>query len=250
MLKADAIITISNFSKAEISGALDYPAEKITAIYLGVDHHRYKPLHADEGVRDKYRLPAGKKIVLYVGAEQPRKNIPTLIKAFAEVKKDREDIVFLKVGRPQWRNARRDLLALIEQLHIQNDVIFVDYVPEEDLPGIYNIADLFVFPSIYEGFGLPPLEAMACGCPAITSNAASLPEVVGEAGLMVEPHDVIGLANAMKEVLGSRQRREEMIAKGLKQAGKFNWERTARETEELYHEVHAKAELENTLYDL
>lgn len=121
--------------------------------------------------------------------------------------------------------------------NLQNDVIFTGYISDGDLPALYNAADLFVYPSLYEGFGLPPLEAMACGCPVITSNTSSLHEVVGDAGIMVDPYDVDRLADAMHKVLSNDGLREDMIKKGLERAEMFSWEKTARETLKVYEEV-------------
>jgi glycosyltransferase involved in cell wall biosynthesis len=237
MLKADRIITISEYSGEEIAQALGYPREKIRVTHLGVDHRRFRPLPRDASLRERYAVPAGKRIILYVGSEQPRKNVLTLIEAFATVKRDCANVVLLKVGRPQWKTARQELEELIRRLGLRDDVIFIDYLPEEELPALYNSADLFAFPSVYEGFGLPPLEAMACGCPVVSSNTSSLPEVVGEAGIMVDPHDTDGLASAMCEVLSSDDLGEELIRKGLEQARKFNWEKTANETIMVYKEI-------------
>lgn len=122
--------------------------------------------------------------------------------------------------------------------NLQNDVIFTGYVLDGDLPALYNAADLFVYPSLYEDFGLPPLEAIACGTPVITSNTSSLPEVVGDAGIMVDPHDVDRLADAMYKVLTNDGLREDMIKKGLERAKMFGWEKCARETLEVYEEVY------------
>jgi glycosyltransferase involved in cell wall biosynthesis len=153
--------------------------------------------------------------------------VPTLIKAFYKLKKKLPDAKIVKVGRPGSRVGRKGLLKLIDNLELQNDITFIDYVPETELPRYYNSADLFVFPSAYEGFGLPPLEAMACGVPVIASNAASLPEVVGGACVMKNPQDVDGFAKAMYSVLTDDGLRENMIKKGLKRARLFSWQKTA-----------------------
>ncbi|MEA3458002.1 MAG: glycosyltransferase family 1 protein, partial [Candidatus Thermoplasmatota archaeon] len=134
----------------------------------------------------------------------------------------------------------KEIFETINKLNLQNDVVFTGYVSDEDLPALYNAADLFVYPSIYEGFGLPPLEAMACGTPVITSNTSSLPEVVGDAGIMVDPPDVDRLADAMHEVLTNEGLRANMIKKGLGRAEMFSWEKCARETLEVYEEVYGE----------
>ena len=123
-------------------------------------------------------------------------------------------------------------------LGLEREVIFAGYVDEDELPAWYNAADLFVYPSLYEGFGLPPLEAMACGCPVITSNTSSLPEVVGDAGIMVDPHDVDALADAMERVLTDESLREDMRRRGLERAKRFSWQRSAREMWDIYEEVY------------
>ena len=138
-------------------------------------------------------------------------------------------------GPRKWKYAR--ILQAVEELELEAHTIFTGYIPDEDLPAIYSGADLFVFPSLYEGFGLPPLEAMACGTPVVCSNAASLPEVVGDAAIMVDPYDVEGLAQAMRRVLADRDLQEDLRQRGLERAKLFSWEKTARETMQVYEKV-------------
>ena len=237
MRKADRIIAISNFTKEEAVRVLGIPHEKIQVIHLGVDRQRFRPFPETAVLPDGYSLPAGKKIVLYVGSEQPRKNLHVLVRAFAAVRRQRKDVVLLKVGRPQWRGARRDLMRQLERLGLQDDVVFHDYVCEDVLPHFYNAAQVFVFPSLYEGFGLPPLEAMACGCPVITSNISSLQEVAGDAGIMLHPEDAEGFADAISRVLAEEDLREGMKRKGLERSAGFTWQRTAKETIGVYREI-------------
>jgi len=132
---------------------------------------------------------------------------------------------------------RRNVMRKLGSLGITQDVIFVDYTSELDLAYYYSSAKLLAYPSLYEGFGLPPLEAMACGCPVVTSNTSSLPEVMGEAGIMVNPYDTDNLAQAMRQVLTDAKLRDDMIRKGLKQSKRFSWEETARQTMEVYEKV-------------
>jgi glycosyltransferase involved in cell wall biosynthesis len=237
MLKADRIIAISRFSREEITRTLDYPRERVRVIYLGVDQESYRPLPRNTSVAEKYGVPADRRIVLYVGSEQPRKNLTVLMQAFAAVRKEVKDAILLKVGRPQWKGAREGLRARIEHLGLDDDVLFIDYIDEIDLPALYNLADVFAFPSRYEGFGLPPLEAMACGCPVVASGTSSLPEVIGEAGITVNPDDAEGLADAICRVLDDGRLRSSMIAAGLEQAKRFSWEATSRETIAVYREL-------------
>jgi glycosyltransferase involved in cell wall biosynthesis len=140
------------------------------------------------------------------------------------------------VGGKGWKYD--DIFRNIEALNLQEDVIFTGYVPKEDLVKFYNLADLFVYPSLYEGFGLPPLEAMACGCPVITSNTSSLPEVVGDAGIMVNPYDVNELVKVMYEVLTNEGLKKELSKKGLERAKLFDWKKTAEETWKAYEMVY------------
>ena len=232
LAKAEKIITISEFTKKEVVENLKYPSERVEATHLGVDSKAYRP------IRDFKKPNCFKgKTILYSGTEDFRKNVPSLIKAFYKLKKKLPDVKMVKVGKPGCRLGRKKLLKLITKLGLNKDVTFVGYVPEDELPLFYNSADLFVFPSIYEGFGLPPLEAMACGLPVITSNASSLPEVVGDAGIMKDPHDIDGFANSMYEVLTNDGLREDMIKRGLKRAKSFSWEKTAMKTLRIYEEI-------------
>lgn len=174
---------------------------------------------------------------MYVGAEEPRKNIQVLINSFDKLKSKISQIKLLKVGTPNYLRVREKLLKQIESLNLQKDVIFAGYVPESELAKIYNAVDLFVFPSLYEGFGIPPLEAMACGTPVITSNSSSLPEVVGDAAIIIDPYDANKFAEEMYEVLTEDGLREEMIRKGLDRSKMFSWEKAARKTREIYEQV-------------
>lgn len=234
--KADRIITISEFSKDEIVKYLGYPEDKIHIVYPAVDHDHY---YRKRGIKilNKFNISENEKIILYVGSEMPRQNLPSLIKGFSKLKKMLPDVKLLKIGNPQWRGAREELLRLIKELNLQNDVIFAGYVEEEELPKFYNAADLFVYPCVYGGWSLPCLEAMACGTPEITSNVSVLPEVVGDAGLTVDPYDVDGLAKTMYDVLTNDGLREHMIKKGLERAKMFSWDKAAKETLEIYEEV-------------
>ena len=229
--KAKRMIAISNFTKREIVDNFNYPPERIEVTHLGVDK-KYKPMRDFE----KPRAFQG-RVIMYSGSEEFRKNVPTLLRAFYKLKKKVPDARLVKVGRPGSSVGRKRVLELIDELDLRKDVTFVDYVPEDELPMYYNSADLFVFPSLYEGFGFPPLEAMACGVPVITSNAASLPEVVGEAGIMRDPDDVNGFAQAMYRVLSDDGLRGEMVKKGLKRAELFPWEKTAEKTLKIYREI-------------
>ena len=232
---ADKIISVSYHTKRDLIKYLKIPKDKIEVIYHGVDED-YKPLPEKEVemIKKKYNITT--PFILYVGSLKPLKNIPTLIKAYYKLRKQGLEYKLVITGKKRWKY--REIFKLINKLNLQKDVIFTGYVPREDLPALYNAADLFVSPSLYEGFGLPPLEAMACGTPVITSNTSSLPEVVGDAGIMVDPYDVDGLAKAMYEVLTNDGLREELRKRGLKRAKLFNWKKCAEEHLKVYEEVY------------
>jgi len=234
--KADRIITVSEYSKSEIIKHVGYPEDQITVIPNAVDHNNYCVKRNREVIK-KLGITDTQKVILYVGSEQPRKNVPFLLKAISELKKKLPDIILLKIGTPQVPGAREKLIELIEMLGIEKEVVFVGYVSENELPKYYNAADLFVFPSLYEGFGLPPLEAMACGTPVITSNLTSLPEVVGDSAITIDPYDVNAFAEAMYNLLTDEKLREKMINKGLKRAQLFNWEKSAEKTLKVYQQL-------------
>ncbi len=174
--------------------------------------------------------------MLFVGTVEPRKNVPTLLSAFQQVLDHyHPEVDLVLAGSPGWLTD--EVYALANRLGLTGRVHFLGRVSDEELVWLYNGARLLVLPSFYEGFGLPPLEAMACGCPVVVSNVSSLPEVVGDAGLLVDPQDADALAVAIWRLLSDAALREEMVAKGLKRAACFSWTRAARETLELYRRV-------------
>jgi glycosyltransferase involved in cell wall biosynthesis len=236
--KAGHIITISEFSKREIISLTGVAADRISVIHPGVDTSCYYP-DRNRSVLSQYAITDNDIVVMYLGSEEPRKNLALILKALYRLKKILPAVKLLKVGGSQMGGDRRSVLALIRELHLENEVIFTGKVTEPDLPAYYNAADLFVFPSLYEGFGLPPLEAMACGCPVITSDATSLPEVIGDAGILINPHDEEGFTGAMAGLLTDTggSERGSLVAKGLEQAKKFSWEVSARQTMDIYERV-------------
>lgn len=213
------------------------PEHKIAITYLGASkEYRQLPVEDVQLIRDKYNLKF--PFVLFVGNLEPRKNIPTLLKAFSLCKKKIPILKLVIVGQNGWKYA--EIFSTLAGLHLENDVIFLQYVPHEDLPAIYNASELFAYPSFYEGFGLPLLEAMQCGVPVITSNTSSLPEIVGERGVMVNPHDIHGLADMMFHLLSDDNFRKENIRYGLSRAQMFSWEKCAQQTQEVYNEVYTQ----------
>jgi glycosyltransferase involved in cell wall biosynthesis len=230
--KAIKIIAVSRWTKQDLVQYLEIPKENISVIYEGIDHELFKP------VRNR---PVNYPYILFVGTEYPRKNFIGLLKAFSRLKGERKfrDLKLIKVGRAGGLEGefRKQTLKAIKELGLSNDVVFTEYVAEEDLPAYYSGAECFILPSYYEGFGFPALEAMACGCPVIVSNRSSLPEITGGAAIKVDPDDVEGLAIALQEVITNEESKQNLIDKGLKRAGEFSWQMTASETLNLYREV-------------
>ena len=231
--RSSFIITDSEHARREILEDFGCLPEKIKAIMLGFDPRMITPKEAADGdsVCRKYGLPP--EYLLYVGTIQPRKNLDTLIQAFYRLKCSGSfDHKLVIVGRKGW--LYEQLFIRIKELDLESEIIFTGFVPDEDLPFIYDRARVFLYLSLFEGFGLPPLEAMACGVPVITSNTTSLPEVVGDAGITLDPTDVGQVVIAMKQVLQNCQVAEEMKQKGAARARLFSWETAARQTLEIY----------------
>lgn len=241
MKKADRIIAVSEEAKKDIISYVKYPEDLIDVVYHGVDHTIFHPNHTNEikeEIRRKYNIGYDDKIILNVGSEQPRKNIPALFKAFYKLKKTMPEVKLIRVGPFDWKGARKKSIKLIKQLHLEKDIIYAGVYPNSELPQFYNSADLFVFPSYSEGFGIPNLEALACGCPVITTDKTSIPEVVGDAAIKLsDPFDADLLARTMEGVLMNDSLKEDMIKKGLAQANKFSWEKYAKETYKVYERV-------------
>ena len=233
---ADALIAVSESTRQDAIRLLGISPEKIFPTPLGVTGD-FRPITDPallEGTRQKYRLP--ESFLLYVGLVEPRKNLPLLLRAYRRLLDSGSRCPPLVIaGRFGWMY--EEMLLLIESLGLQERVRFLGYVSGQDLPIVYNLADVFVYPSIYEGFGLPPLEAMACATPVITSAVSSLPGHVGDAGILVPPGDEKALAAALDQVLSDPALRRKLSEKGPQQAAQFTWKRTAQLTLEVYHHV-------------
>jgi alpha-1,3-rhamnosyl/mannosyltransferase len=235
---AHRVITTSQAARNDLIALYHVAPEKIAVTPMAADE-RFQPLNKREiePARHKYGLP--EQYVLYLGINKPHKNLVRLIEAWSlvighwDLGLDRWPLVIAGHWDPRYPQARRKAAAL----GLEDSVIFLGDVAEADLPALYSGAELFVFPSLYEGFGLPPLEAMACGVPVLCSKTSSLPEIMGEAALTFDPLDVAEMAAKIGEALRDGALREEMREKGLRQAAKFSWERTAQETLEVYREV-------------
>ena len=230
--RASKVIVPSSHTKKDLVKYLKVPEEKIEVIPHGVDD--LKPRLGKRPCEEPY--------ILYVGTEHPRKNLKTAFKAFKLLKEESprfKDLKFVKVGRAggRERRFREETLKIVDSLGISKDVIFISWASKEDLESYYTQAELFVFPSIYEGFGWPPLEAMQCNCPVIASNATSMPEVLGDSAILLNPLDEKAWKEAMKEVLTNESLRKELIRKGASHAKKFSWRITAERTSRVYQEI-------------
>jgi glycosyltransferase involved in cell wall biosynthesis len=232
--RVDAVVTVSHFSKAEIVRHLHLSPEKVAVVHEGPSGH-FQPVDrsAVEEARARYGLP--KEYVLSVGALAPRKNLGTLLHAFAQLRQRGLPYCLVLVGPQQPRYSVLD--HTVRELGLEDAVVFTGYVDDADLPAVYCGASVFVFPSLFEGFGLPPIEAMACGVPVVASNNSSLPEVVGNAGLLVDPHDVDAIASAIQRVLTEDGLRSLLASKGLARAERFQPARIAAEMCSVYQHV-------------
>jgi glycosyltransferase involved in cell wall biosynthesis len=225
----EQIITDSQTSARDIVRYLGPPTEKVQVIPLAVGPLYRPPGEAAvQAVRARYGLP--ERYILFAGGLNPRKNLLRLLKACRLVWRTGEQRPLVVLGASD-----EALQPVLAPFSMEQRVHGLGYVPEDDLPGIYGGADLFCYPSLYEGFGLPALEAMACGAPVLCSNNAALPEVVGTAAILVDPYDIEALANAISAALHDTNGRHELRSRGIKQAHHFSWERTAQTTLEVYH---------------
>lgn len=230
--RANHIIAISENTKRDIIKFTSVEEDKITVVYEASDRKYIQIFDKTEldVIKKKHNLP--EQFIFCCDSITPRKNTIQLLVAF-DIIKDKIPHMLVLTGGVSWKSKK--VIDLVDSM--KDNVIKLGYVPDEDMPLLYNLADIFVYPSLYEGFGLPPLEAMACGCPVITSNTSSIPEVVGDAGVMVDPYSIADLAKAMYEVLTDDKLRENMIKKGLERAKKFSWETCANDTLDVLEEI-------------
>jgi glycosyltransferase involved in cell wall biosynthesis len=238
-VERDWVIAISEFTKMEFCETTRMPAERVKVVPLAAAHF-FRPVtdpHVIAATRSRYQLPEG-EYLLCLAAPQPRKNLAHLIRSFFHLLDEHHlpDTYLVLAGSKEQGWMYDEILAAAESsTKHRSRLIFTGYVAEEDLPALYSGAVAFVFPSLYEGFGLPALEAMACGTPVITSNTTSLPEVAGEEAFLVDPTDADELCEAMSTILSDHSLREELRRKGLARAGEFSWKRCAELTSEVYH---------------
>lgn len=235
--KAIKIITVSENSKKDIMEFLKIPDSKIEVIYEGVDDSfsRVNDRQKTKAVAEKYGLPS--KFILYVGTYLPHKNIETLLHAFHDLKRHHVVPHSLVLAGSEGRNFKK-ISGLISELDLNHEVKTIGFVSDEDLPFVYGLCDLFVFPSLYEGFGLPLLEAMACGVPVISSNTSCLPEIGGDAAVYFSPKNVEELSEKITTIISNQNQRNNLIDKGLRRVKLFSWNKMADNTLKVYEDVY------------
>ncbi len=235
LARADAIISVSDFSRREAIAVYGLPARKIRVVHPGVSD-LFAPSGPEEVLRARTRYALPERYVLTVGTLEPRKNMTTALAAWAAA--GSRDVALALVGPRGWR-LRQAIGRELAAGGSRPGVILTGHVDDRDLPALYTGASAFLFPTLYEGFGVPVLEAMACGTPVLSSDAASLPEVVGDAAVLLPPGDVRAWAQALRDVLGDPARAADLVARGRDRAAKFPWTKAGRETAAVYEEVHA-----------
>ncbi len=233
--RADHILADSEATRTDLVTLLNVPPEKVTTVHLAADP-AFRPLPAVQVAATLSRYGLDRGYLLFVGTLEPRKNLPGLLMAYRILLDRKEaDVPLVLVGGRGW--LYEEIFAQVERLRLADRVRFLHNVPNEDLPALYNGAVLLAAPSFYEGFGLPPLEAMACGTPVVVSDRGSLPEVVGDAGVQVEPDEPERIAEGMAMVLRDPALGASLREAGLVQAARFTWQETARSTWEVYRRV-------------
>ena len=232
--RADHIIAVSEQTKRDVMAAYGVPADKISVIYEAADaRFRPQPAEAVAEVRARYRLPD--RYLLFVGTIEPRKNLGRVLAAFERLHAEGLTDALVIVGKRGW--LYDDFFARLEQSPVKRAVLFPGFVPDADLPAIYAGAQALAFPSEFEGFGLPVLEAMACGAPVVCSNSSSLPEVAGDAALRVDPADTDAITAALRRVVADADLAAELARRGVAQAARFSWQRAAAETLAVYWQL-------------
>lgn len=227
--EADMIIAISESTKKDIMEILNIPEQKIKVVYEAApdDVIQIKDQKKINQIKDKYKLDGD--FLLSVATLEPRKNLKRIILAFQKIKKDFPSMKLVIAGKSGWDQGLNEIIR-----QKQSDIVFTGYINRDDLLALYSSTSCFVFPSLYEGFGLPILEAMKCGAPVVTSNVSSMPEVTGQAGVLVDPLSVEKIAQGIKKAIGDK---ESLMQKGFKQADSFSWEKTAKETLKVYKQA-------------
>ena len=243
LARAQRILAVSQSTKRDIENLFGIPSQKITVVENAIDERFIQSSRREEKLLVLERYQVTDPFLLYVGSARPQKNIPRLIEAFAVIKGELlEHPVYRKLKLliiGDELSEHPDLRRTVVRTRMQNDVRFLGFVPIETLRVFYQAAEVFVFPSLYEGFGLPPLEAMAQGTPVVTSNVSSLPEVVGDAAVLVHPENVFDIARGVQQVLLDPDLREELRRRGHRQFARYSWERSILQVLEIYAEAAA-----------
>jgi glycosyltransferase involved in cell wall biosynthesis len=231
--RADWILADSESTRQDLIELIGAPEDRTTVIYPGVEPRfgRVADRETLARAREKYGLPG--RFILSLGTVQPRKNYVGLIRAFAHLAP--KDTKLVIVGGKGW--LYQEIYACVEDLNLQDRVLFAGFVDDVDLPAVYNLAEVFCLPSLYEGFGIPPLEAMACGVPVITADNSSLPEVVGDAGILVDAYDQDALVDALDQLLTDPATRAELTSRGLSRAAQFTWAKAAQQLLATYNHL-------------
>ena len=230
------VLTVSEASKRDILSYFRIPESKIAVIYNAIDERFHEEPAADEVARVQERYQLYDPFVLYAGNIKPHKNLERLIEAFHTIRRgDLSNVKLLIIGDEISKYAT--LRRAVHRYKLHQHVRFFGFVPDATLAILYRLARVFVFPSLYEGFGLPPLEAMASGTPVITSNVSSLPEVVGDAAMLIDPYEPAAIAGAMRRVLADDRLRDDMRERGFARVRDFSWDRSVRRVREIYDEV-------------
>ena len=237
--RSSRVLTVSEASKRDILRFFRIPASKVEVVYNAIDDRFDREPEIEDVMRVRERYQLNDQFLLYTGNIKPHKNVERVIEAFARLRaRGFDNLKLLIIGDEISKS--QNLRRAVHRHQLHHQVRFLGFVPDATLAVLYRLADVFVFPSLYEGFGLPPLEAMASGTPVVTSNVSSLPEVVGDAALLVDPKDADAIAGAIQRILTDRDLRRSLTQKGLGRAHDFSWERSVRRIRDVYLEVGAK----------
>lgn len=232
---SNAIIIMTNIGKRRLIKYINLKNNKVEVIYAAY-HKMFKVIKNTEStlkIQQKYNLTG--KYILFVGGLTPLKNFPNILKALKIIKEE-FPLKLVVVGFNRWKYAKD--IELIEKLKLKNDIMMLGFIPDNDLPYLYNSAELLIFPSLYEGFGIPILEAQACGCPVVSSQTECIEEISNRSALLVNPYNHKEIAQAILNVLNNKNLREKLVADGLENIKRFNWTKTARQTLELFEKIY------------
>lgn len=233
---SDKVIAVSRSTKKDLLEKYDISSDKIKVIYSSVSDLIFRPVEEDLALfRKKHGLPD--KFILFLGKLEPRKNIVGLIKAFNFLKNSEgfEDLYLIIVGSPGW--LYKNIYQEVDSSSHKDKIIFKNYIKDEDRKFYYSLASVFVYPSFFEGFGFPPLEAMACGTPVVVSFNSSLPEIVGTGAILVDPHNVVDISNAVKSILNDSNLKDKLVKRGLERVQDFTWQKCAKKTLEVINNI-------------